>query len=134
MDELDLLGLGDQARDLAPALPRVRMFFDEHSTEFSYGPGRAAHCLRRSGLDGRLQFAAVEAGTTLMSKTRVVGVVRDSEDRVCGVDVRYVIPNDRPDPALLFHPTCDVMPVLREKLKAATPPPLPSDQTIRFRS
>jgi len=64
------------------------MFFDEHSTEFSYGPGRAAHCLRRSGLDGRLQFAAVEAGTTLMSKTRVVGVVRDPEGRVCGVDVR----------------------------------------------
>ena len=52
---------------------------------------------------------------------------------VCGVLVRYVIPNDRPDPAFLYHPTCDVMPILREKLKAATSPPLPSDQTIRFR-
>src|SRR6478752_2890711 len=48
MDELDLLGLGDDVRDLAPALRRVRMFFDQHSSEFTYGPGRAAHCLRRS--------------------------------------------------------------------------------------
>jgi hypothetical protein len=52
---------------------------------------------------------------------------------VCGVEVRYVIPNDRPDPAFLYHSTCDVMPVLREKLKAATPPPLPPEETIRFR-
>ncbi len=52
---------------------------------------------------------------------------------VCGADVQFVIPNDRPNPALLFHPTCDVMPALREKLKAATPPPLPPEQTIRFR-
>ena len=53
---------------------------------------------------------------------------------VCGVNVRYVIPSDRPTPAILFHPTCDVMPVLRERLKAATPPPLPPDDTIRFKS
>jgi len=52
---------------------------------------------------------------------------------VCGVDVQYLLPKDRPDPALLFHPTCDVMPALREKLKAATPPPLPPEQTIRFK-
>ena len=51
---------------------------------------------------------------------------------VCGVEVRFVIPNDRPDPALLYHPTCDVMPLLRERLKTVTPPPLPPDQTIRF--
>jgi hypothetical protein len=50
------------------------------------------------------------------------------------VNVRYVIPDDRPDPAILFHPTCDVMPVLREKLKAATPPPLPPEDTIRFKT
>ena len=53
---------------------------------------------------------------------------------VCGVDVRYVIPSDRPDPALLFHPTCNVMPILRDKLKAATPPPLPPEDTIRFKT
>ena len=100
MDELDLLGLGDQVRDLAPALPRVRMFFDEHSTEFSYGPGRAAHCLRRSGLDGRLQFAAVEAGATLISRTRVVDVVRDPQGRVCGVDMRA----ERDGPSRLLAP------------------------------
>jgi hypothetical protein len=48
--------------------------------------------------------------------------------------VHFVIPNDRPSPALLFHPTCDVMPILREKLKAATPPPLPPGDTIRFKN
>jgi len=52
---------------------------------------------------------------------------------VCGVQVQYVIPNDRPDPALLYHPTCDVMPILRERLKSATPPAMAADQTIRFR-
>lgn len=53
---------------------------------------------------------------------------------VCGLEVRYVIPADRPDPALLFHPTCDVIPILREKLKTATPPPLPAEDTIRFKN
>ena len=42
---------------------------------------------------------------------------------VCGKEVRYVIPADRPDPALLYHATCDVMPLLRERLKTAPPPP-----------
>jgi hypothetical protein len=53
---------------------------------------------------------------------------------VCQGEVQFVIPSDRPDPTILFHPTCDVMPVLREKLKAATPPPLPPSETIRFRT
>jgi hypothetical protein len=53
---------------------------------------------------------------------------------VCGVEVHFVIPNDRPSPALLFHPTCDVMPILREKLKASTPPPMPPSETIRFKT
>lgn len=53
---------------------------------------------------------------------------------VCGAEVYFLIPNDRPSPALLFHPTCDVMPALREKLKAATPPPLPPEETIRFQT
>lgn len=52
---------------------------------------------------------------------------------VCNVEVRFLIPADRPSPSILFHPTCDVMPALREKLKAATPPPLPPSDTIRFR-
>jgi len=53
---------------------------------------------------------------------------------VCGQEVRFVIPSDRPNPAILFHPTCEVMPILREKLKAATPPPLPPGETIRFKT
>ncbi len=53
---------------------------------------------------------------------------------VCNVEVRYLIPSDRSDPAFLYHPTCNVMPALREKLKAATPSPLPPGETIRFRN
>src|SRR5438105_11642741 len=53
---------------------------------------------------------------------------------VCGKEVQYVIPADRPSPVLLYHATCDPMGALRERLKTATPPPLPADQTIRFKS
>ena len=49
---------------------------------------------------------------------------------VCQKDVQYVIPSDRPDPAILYHSTCDVMPLLREQLKKATPPLLPSEYVI----
>jgi len=49
---------------------------------------------------------------------------------VCGQEVRYVIPSDRPDPAFLYHATCDVMPALREKLKTVTVPPLPPEYTV----
>jgi hypothetical protein len=49
---------------------------------------------------------------------------------VCGKDVQYLMPVDRPDPALLFHSTCDVMPVLREKLKTATPPLMPEQNIV----
>jgi hypothetical protein len=50
---------------------------------------------------------------------------------VCGKEVRYVIPDDRPDPAILYHATCDVMPLLREQLKKATPPILPPEYNVR---
>lgn len=50
---------------------------------------------------------------------------------VCGKEVRFVIPSDRPDPSLLYHSTCDMMPMIREHLKTATPPPLmPSEYVI----
>jgi len=49
---------------------------------------------------------------------------------VCGVEVHFVIPADRPSPSLLYHATCEVMPVLREHLKTATPPPLPVEYTV----
>jgi hypothetical protein len=52
---------------------------------------------------------------------------------VCGQPVSYVIPADRPDPALLYHATCDPIAVLRARLKTFTPPPLPASQTIRFK-
>ncbi len=53
---------------------------------------------------------------------------------VCGQEVHYVIPSDRPDPAILYHATCDPTPVIRERLKTQTPPPpLPANQTIRFK-
>jgi len=51
---------------------------------------------------------------------------------VCGKDVDFVIPADRPSPAFLYHATCNPIAVLREKLKTATPPALPPSDTIRF--
>ncbi len=49
---------------------------------------------------------------------------------VCGVEVRFVIPADRKDPAMLYHATCDIMGALRERLKSANPPPLPPEYII----
>ena len=50
---------------------------------------------------------------------------------VCGKEVRFVIPDDRPNPSLLYHPTCDMMPAVRAILKTATPPPpLPIEYTV----
>jgi hypothetical protein len=53
---------------------------------------------------------------------------------VCGQQVYFVLPADRPDPAILFHPTCDVMPKLREQLKSAKPPVLPPEYVIPRRA
>jgi flavin-dependent dehydrogenase len=88
MDELDVLGIGDQVRELTPALRTVQMRFDDYATEFSYGPGRAAHCLRRTALDGRLQHAASQAGASLRAETRVVGVLHAADGRVNGVEAQ----------------------------------------------
>jgi flavin-dependent dehydrogenase len=83
MDELDALhslgvgvgvGVGEQVRALSPTLHSVRMAFDGREIVFPYGPGRAAHCLRRTELDRLLQDAAVQAGAHLMPETRVVDV------------------------------------------------------------
>jgi len=52
---------------------------------------------------------------------------------VCQQPVKFVLPFDRKDPAFLAHPTCDVMPLLREKLKSVNPPVLPGEFTLRFR-
>jgi hypothetical protein len=46
---------------------------------------------------------------------------------ICGNEVRYLLPADRPTPALLYHATCDPTPVLRQQLKAGPPPPLLPD-------
>jgi menaquinone-9 beta-reductase len=88
MDELDHLGVGDAVRSLTPALDSVRLEFDGHAVDFSYGPGRAAHCLRREGLDTLLQGAAADAGAELWPETKVVDLVRDRQGRVRGVETR----------------------------------------------
>lgn len=49
---------------------------------------------------------------------------------VCGKEVHFVLPSDRPSPSLLYHPTCDMMPAIREQLKKANPPPLPVEYTV----
>jgi hypothetical protein len=50
---------------------------------------------------------------------------------VCGKEVRFVIPSDRPDPSLLYHSTCDMMPLIREQLKTAHPPLMPAQNIIQ---
>lgn len=88
MDELDALGVGARVRDLSPALRAVRMEFDGREVAFPYGDARPAHCLRRTELDVLLQDAAVEAGASLQTEARVVGLLRTTNGRVCGVDVQ----------------------------------------------
>ena len=52
---------------------------------------------------------------------------------VCGKDVDFVLPADRPSPVLLYHATCNPIQALRTSLKASTPPPpLAAKDTIRF--
>jgi flavin-dependent dehydrogenase len=88
MDELDALGVGRHVRRLSPALRVARLSFDGHEARLPYGPGRAAHCLRRETLDGLLQEAAVEAGADLRPQSRVVDVIRAADGRVRGVEVQ----------------------------------------------
>jgi flavin-dependent dehydrogenase len=88
VDELDRLGLGDAVRAAAPAIEFFRQAFDDQEARLPFGPGRAARCLRREPLDALVQGAAVEAGAELRDRTRVCGLVRDRDGRVCGVEAR----------------------------------------------
>mgnify|MGYP001614916029 CR=1 FL=1 len=49
---------------------------------------------------------------------------------VCGKEVRFLVPDDRKDPVLLYHSTCDMMPQIREHLKTAHPPLMPAEHVI----
>lgn len=88
MDELDALGVGASVRELCPALSQIRLCFDEQEAPLAYGPGRAAHCLRRETLDSLLQRAALEAGAELRDQSHVVAVERSGEGRVTGVQTQ----------------------------------------------
>jgi menaquinone-9 beta-reductase len=88
IDELDGLGVGDEVRRRAPALTTMRLEFDGHQVDLSYRPGRPAHCLRREALDPLLQEAAARAGADLRAGTRTVGLVRDGDGRVVGIETR----------------------------------------------
>ena len=85
IDELDVLGIGDEVRSLAPSLTTVRMRFDDQVGDFTYGDGRTAHCLRRSELDRRLQRAAVDAGACFRAEHRVTALLRAADGSVTGV-------------------------------------------------
>jgi flavin-dependent dehydrogenase len=85
MEELDDLGLGESVREAAPALSTIRLSFDDHEARIPYARGRAAHCLRRALLDPLLQEQAAVAGAQLRERTRVTGLIRDSDGRVLGV-------------------------------------------------
>lgn len=88
MAELDRLGVGARVRQLCPALTSARFSFDDRQMVLRYDEGAAAHCLSREKLDVLLQDAAVAAGADLQPESRVVGLLRDSNARVCGAEVR----------------------------------------------
>lgn len=85
MEELDDLGLGASVREAAPALSTIRLSVDDHEAHIPYAKGRAAHCLRRALLDPLLQEQAAVAGAELRERTRVTGLIRNSDGRVEGV-------------------------------------------------
>jgi flavin-dependent dehydrogenase len=89
MHELEDLGVAAAVRERCPALRELRLSFDEREAVLSYGPGRAAHCLRRETLDGLLQQAALDAGAELREQSRVVGLERSEDGRVSGVQVQH---------------------------------------------
>ena len=88
VDELDALGVGDAVRAATPPIEIFHQVFDDAEAKLPFGPGRAARCLRRDRLDALLQDAAARAGADLQPQTRVVGLARRADGRVCGVDVR----------------------------------------------
>lgn len=53
---------------------------------------------------------------------------------VCGKDVQFVLPADRPSPSILYHITCDAMGKIRENVKKASPSPLAPSETIRWKN
>jgi flavin-dependent dehydrogenase len=88
IDELDMLGVADAVRERSPALRQIRLSFDEREVLLRYGPGRAAHCLRRETLDRLLQQAALDAGVELRDQSRVVELERSDDGRVRGVHIQ----------------------------------------------
>lgn len=88
MDELEELGVAAAVRERCPALSQIRLSFDEREALLPYGPGRAAHCLRRETLDGLLQQEALVAGAELRDRSRVVALERSNDGRVTGVRVQ----------------------------------------------
>jgi flavin-dependent dehydrogenase len=87
VDWLDELGVGAGVRELSPPSRVSRLDMLGAPIDVGYPRGRAAHCIRRSVLDGLLQDAAVAAGAELRDRTEVVGLLRDGV-RVCGVEAR----------------------------------------------
>jgi menaquinone-9 beta-reductase len=89
MDELEALGVATRVRELTPVLRQFRLSFDEHEALLSYGPGRAAHCLRRETLDELLQTAALDAGAQMRDQSRVVALERSEDGQVSGVQIQH---------------------------------------------
>jgi flavin-dependent dehydrogenase len=87
LDALDQLGVGDEVRKLCPPLRTMRMEFEGRVLLVPHESGRAAYCLRREKLDTLLQAGACRAGADLRDESRVVGLLRSKNGRVCGVEV-----------------------------------------------
>ncbi len=84
LDVLDLVGVGNAVRAVAPPTHIVRLRKNDAVVDYGFSDGRAEYCPRRKRLDGLLQDAAASAGVEVRDRTRVTSLVRDG-DRVVGV-------------------------------------------------
>lgn len=84
VDVLDEVGVGAAMRAVTPPARIIRLNADNNVTDLPLREGREAYCPRRERLDGLLQQAAVDAGATLIDRTRVTALLREG-DRVVGV-------------------------------------------------
>jgi menaquinone-9 beta-reductase len=87
MDVLDVLGVGDRLRGVAPPSRTICSELDGVRLLGTYPDNRSGHCVRRLYLDSWLQEAAEAAGVDFRDQHRVVGLPRDGE-RVSGVVVQ----------------------------------------------
>jgi menaquinone-9 beta-reductase len=88
MRELDLLGLGDKVRKIAPPVPNFINAVDGKPIVLPFPPEGQGSCIRRSDLDPMLVEAARAAGADVRLRTKVVALSKNPDGRVVGAVVQ----------------------------------------------